>query len=107
MTFLDIRARLWDNEIGVVAHTECTCAARQFRPLSEAAKDRYAQHMTLSDQQVQNFIECWQKDFAEVLTPDEARAEAMRLLDFFAALAEMLRHPRQSPSPSHSDSSNT
>lgn len=53
--------------------------------------------MTLSEEQVQSFIECWKKDFGEVLTPEEARAEAMRLLDFFAALAEMLRHPRQSP----------
>ena len=59
--------------------------------------------MTLSEEQVQSFIECWEKDFGEVLTPEEARAEAMRLLDFFAALAEMLRHPRQSPPPSQSD----
>ena len=46
--------------------------------------------MQLSDQQVQSFIECWQKDFGEVLTPEEARAEAMRLLDFFVIFAEGL-----------------
>ena len=56
--------------------------------------------MQLSDEQIQSFIECWKKDFGEVLTPDQARVEAVRLLDFFAALDEMLRHPRQSPAPS-------
>ena len=56
--------------------------------------------MQLSDEQIESFIECWKKDFGEVLTPDQARVEAVRLLDFFAALAEMLRHPRQSPAPS-------
>ena len=56
--------------------------------------------MQLSDEQIESFIECWKKDFGEVLTPDQARVEAVRLLDFFVALDEMLRHPRQSPSPS-------
>ena len=56
--------------------------------------------MQLSDEQVRSFIECWKKDFGEVLTPDQARVEAMRLLDFFAALAEMLRRPQRKPSPS-------
>ena len=51
--------------------------------------------MHLSDEQLHSFIECWKKDFGKVLTPDEARVEAMRLLEFFAALAEMLRRPRQ------------
>ena len=56
--------------------------------------------MQLSDQQIQGFIDAWKGDFGEVLTPDEARVEAMRLLDFFAALAEMLRHPKPTPSRS-------
>lgn len=86
-----------------MAHMELLCAAQRFRPLRDAVAARYAQRMKLSDEQVQSFIECWKKDFGEVLTPEEARAEAMRLLDFFAALAEMLRHPRQSPPLSHSD----
>ncbi len=51
--------------------------------------------MQLSDQQVQSFIECWQKDFGEVLTPEEARAEAMRLLDFFVIFAEGLTRIQQ------------
>ena len=46
--------------------------------------------MQLSVQQIQAFMECWKKDFGEVLTPEEARAEAMRLLDFFAFFAEGL-----------------
>ena len=82
---------------------ECNCAARRFRPLGDSAGAQYAQRMRLSEEQVQSFIECWQKDFGEVLTPEEARAEAMRVLDFFAALAEMLRHPRQSPPSPRSD----
>ena len=46
--------------------------------------------MHLSDEQIQSFIECWKKDFNEVLTLDQARAEAMRLLDFFGQFAEGL-----------------
>lgn len=56
--------------------------------------------MQLSEEQIQSFIECWKKDFGEILTPDQARVEAVRLLAFFAALDEMLRHARQSPAPS-------
>ena len=51
--------------------------------------------MTLSEEQVQSFIECWKKDFGEVLTPEEARAEAMRLLDFFVLFAEGLTRLRK------------
>jgi hypothetical protein len=51
--------------------------------------------MQLSDKQVQAFIECWKKDFGEVLPPEQARVEALRLLEFFAALAEMLRATRR------------
>lgn len=54
--------------------------------------------MQLSNEQIQSFIECWKKDFGEVLAPEEASVEATRLLDFFAALAEMLRRPQQKPS---------
>ena len=52
--------------------------------------------MQLSDKQIRDFIRCWKQDFGEVLSPERARTEAMRLLDFFAALAEMLRRPRRS-----------
>ena len=62
--------------------------------------------MQLSDKQMQSFIECWKKDFGEILTPEQARVEATRLLEFFAALADMLRSRPESstkneePSPS-------
>lgn len=95
MPLLDIGDRLWENGIGdVVADTTRACAAQRFRLLRQAANARYAQQMTLSDQQVQDFIECWRKDFREVLTPAEARAEAMRLLDFFETFAEGLTRLR-------------
>lgn len=50
--------------------------------------------MTLSDQQIRDFIRRWQQDFGETLSPERARAEAVRLLDFFAALAQALRRQR-------------
>lgn len=86
-----------------MARSKCGCATRRFRPLGEPPGARYAQWMTWSDEQVQSFIECWKKDFGEVLTPEQARAEAMRLLDFFAALAQMLRHKRHSAPPAARD----
>lgn len=46
--------------------------------------------MELTDEEVQIFIEGWRKDFGETLTPDEARAEATRLLTFFSTLEELL-----------------
>ena len=42
--------------------------------------------MELTDQDVQNFRESWKQDFGEDLSPDRARSEALRLLDFFATL---------------------
>lgn len=55
--------------------------------------------MKLSDEQIRRFIECWKEDFGEELTMEDAGVEAMRLLDFFAALAELLRRPRRAPTP--------
>ena len=49
--------------------------------------------MKLRKEQVQAFIEAWQKDSGETLSFEEADVEAKRLLDFFAAMAEMLRRP--------------
>ncbi|MHB0978141.1 MAG: hypothetical protein ACYC1K_01925 [Minisyncoccota bacterium] len=57
--------------------------------------------MQLSNEQIQAFIECWRKDFGEVLTPEQARVEALRLLEFFAVLAEILR--RDLPTPADAD----
>lgn len=59
------------------------------------ADARYAQLMQLSDKQIMDFIECWKKDFGEVLSTDEARIEAVRLLDFFHRFAEGLTRIRQ------------
>ena len=52
--------------------------------------------MQLSNEQILSFIECWKEDFGEVLTPDQARVEAMCLLDFFEQFAEGLTRIRES-----------
>jgi hypothetical protein len=46
--------------------------------------------MQLSDEQIGEFIEAWKADFGETLSIEEARAEALRLLDFFGQFAEGL-----------------
>ena len=46
--------------------------------------------MELSDDDIQAFADIWKQTFGETLTPDRARTEARRLLDFYAALAEPL-----------------
>lgn len=46
--------------------------------------------MELSDEDIRAFADIWQSTFGETLTPDQARTEARRLLDFYAALAEAL-----------------
>lgn len=51
--------------------------------------------MQLRNVQILSFIECWKKDFGEILTPEEARVEATRLLDFFQKFAEGLTRIRQ------------
>ena len=50
--------------------------------------------MLLNDEQIRHFAEAWKEDFGEVLTLEEARAEAMRLLEFFAQFAEGLERIR-------------
>lgn len=50
--------------------------------------------MQLSDEHIQSFITCWTKDFGEVLTPEEARVEATRLVEFFGQFAEGLTRIR-------------
>jgi archaellum biogenesis protein FlaJ (TadC family) len=46
--------------------------------------------VNLTNQQIQDFIDAWKGDFNETLSFEEARAEATRLLDFFAQFAEGL-----------------
>ena len=46
--------------------------------------------MSLSDDDIQAFADIWKLQFGEELTPEQARIEAQRLVDFYAALAEPL-----------------
>ena len=46
--------------------------------------------MRLDDASVQAFADIWKLQFGEELTLEQARTEAQRLLDFYAALAEPL-----------------
>jgi hypothetical protein len=52
--------------------------------------------MKLSDEKINDFIQAWKTDFGETLASDDARSEALRLLDFFAQLGEGLARIRQS-----------
>ncbi|MEX2181887.1 MAG: hypothetical protein WD771_07580 [Gemmatimonadaceae bacterium] len=53
--------------------------------------------MKLTDEQLETFIACWRADFGEVLTKDQARAEAMRLLSFFITLTNYTQRRTQHP----------
>ena len=44
--------------------------------------------MPLSDDDIRAFADIWKLQFGEDLTPDQARAEAERLHDFYASLVE-------------------
>jgi hypothetical protein len=46
--------------------------------------------VNLTDEQIQGFIQAWKNDFDETLTPEVARMEANRLLDFFVWMCEEL-----------------
>ncbi len=50
--------------------------------------------VTLSDQQIHNFIEAWRNDFGETLSPEAAEKEATHLLAFFTTMAEGLTRQR-------------
>jgi hypothetical protein len=63
--------------------------------------------MKLRTEQIQSFIESWAKDFGETLTPEQAQAEALRLLDFFAQFAEGLTRIRQQQKAPPKTSGNT
>jgi hypothetical protein len=56
--------------------------------------------MKLSEEQIRSFIECWKTDFGDTLTPEQAEVEAMRLLEFFAAIAAFLRSQASASSSS-------
>ena len=46
--------------------------------------------MNLTDKQIQDFIDAWHADFGETLSPEQAGAEAHRLLDFFVQMGNGL-----------------
>lgn len=48
-------------------------------------------HVDLSDTDITEFITAWRADFGDVLSLEEARSEALRLLHFFGTLEEALR----------------
>lgn len=52
--------------------------------------------MDLTEEDVNDFIVAWNKDFGETPAPDVARSEMRRLLDFFVTLEELL-HNRIDP----------
>lgn len=57
----------------------------------------------LTDEDIQEFIKLWEREFAERLTPDEARYHVSRVLELFTLLAqplpgEMREHPGPEPS---------
>lgn len=54
--------------------------------------------MPIADEAIEDFIEAWKEDFGETLTPEVARMEANRLLDFFASINEVLQGPESRPS---------
>jgi hypothetical protein len=49
----------------------------------------------VTDEDIREFIELWQREFAEVLTPDAARERADELVDLFWRLA--LHRPADIP----------
>lgn len=59
--------------------------------------------MNLTDQQIQDSIDVWKRDFGETLSPEIAELEAGRLLEFFTEMAESLTVPNRSEELDHSN----
>jgi hypothetical protein len=55
----------------------------------------------LSDDDLASFIAMWQEEFGEVLTIDQARFEATRLLEFFVTLSNAFIHSAVPTNPKH------
>jgi hypothetical protein len=62
--------------------------------------------MNLTDEEIQGFIDAWERDFGERLPKDRARTEIERLLFFFAMLGRAL-HPRPRLGPLLDDECDT
>lgn len=65
-------------------------ASGTFRSLRNDRPPAYAGRMELTDDDIRAFADIWETQFGEKLTADQARTEAQRLLEFYAALAEPL-----------------
>lgn len=59
--------------------------------------------MTLSDQDIQDFIVAWRADFGESLPTETARSEAVHLLEFFVWLAEELGRQEKGAAGKHGE----
>jgi hypothetical protein len=59
--------------------------------------------MELTTAEIQEFIECWKADGGGMLTPEQARAEALRLLAFFATLEGVLQNAQRDRGAQQSD----
>lgn len=46
--------------------------------------------MVLTDDEIREFIELWAREFGEELSPDEARHQALLLLQLYGCLARPL-----------------
>ena len=55
--------------------------------------------MQLTDSDIREFQELWQKEFQETLTEDGARYHASQLLELYALLAEPLSRKSSTQSP--------
>lgn len=74
-----------------------------FSLLQHVLATTYAGGMELKDEEAKEFRESWKQDFGEDLSPDRARSEALRLLDFFATLDEAHRTVEEEGSSPLSD----
>ena len=59
--------------------------------------------MQLTDHDIREFTEAWRKDFGEVLSPDQARHEATKIIRLFRSIAhDMIRaHQERHEPPTH------
>lgn len=48
----------------------------------------YSRVVDLTDEEIQRFMKAWEEDFGERLSPEEARSELSRLLNFLYAIAD-------------------
>jgi hypothetical protein len=53
--------------------------------------------MQLSDHDIREFQVIWQQEFGETLSPDQARREALLLLELYGCIADTLCKPPPEP----------